>query len=407
MPKRKRTKKYEDELDYLMHKVRKLERKIRSHSGSDSSYDGSVREEFVLQETASPVLRPDDWFPEYPDDGCIYDPLNTNKDQFRPIENHQNSAKTLQNSVEEQPEPIEAEQSTQPPLEPSTQVISANTSDTPVASTSTVQVDLDDDVLKILGDEPSSAMKYGEDIRTEIATRLAHVATEGIPKETRRDIIAKYLVPANCVHIGAPKLNPEIKAAISENFIKRDKGIESKQKEMASAISCLGEIITSQLNLKEKNNDLLQKLIDLSRILCDLQYADSVTRRNFILFTLKKDLKDHLVNTKIDAWLFGENLTETIKTAKTVNKSGVDIKAVAPKPVATQNRRPRSAVSRPLNRRGPASRRPPPGPPPPAPAPRGRAPAPRVPPPRPRRRRGVTTGRRTRTSPRSAATRSS
>ncbi|XP_063544309.1 uncharacterized protein LOC134752571 [Cydia strobilella] len=421
MPKRKRVKKYEDDIDHLLHKVRKLKRKIRN-SESASSHSGS-NEEFIPQETgksfSSPVLRPDDWFPEYPDYELNYDPYSQS-DQYNgaeyledPIEADNCPIEEPQNSVENVIKPTEAQQSatrtnTQAVTDTSGNAVPGTSSNAiagisssampgasataiPGTSTSTVEhaddnkvadtIDLDDDVLQILGDDPSSATIYGKEVRAEIATRFTHVAIEGITKEIRKDLLSKYLIPANCVKIGAPKLNPEIKAAISENFAKRDKGIESKQKEMASAISCLGEIITSQLNSKEKNNDLLQKLIDLGRILCDLQYADSVTRRNFILFSLKKDLKDHLANTKIDTCLFGENLTETLKSAKAMIKSGGEIKAPVPKQPVAQYRRMKSSVSRPLNRRGPAPRRPPPGPPPPAPTPRGRAPAPRAPPP--------------------------
>ncbi|XP_063365884.1 uncharacterized protein LOC134657665 [Cydia amplana] len=425
MPKRKRAKKYEDDIDHLLHKVRKLKRKLRHNSESASSHSGS-NEELMPQDTESPVLRPDDWFPEYPDYELNYDPYSQN-DQYNgaecqedpieadncPIEESQNSVGNLIKPTEAQQNATQTVTNTSDNAVPGTSSSAiagtsssaiAGTSSSAVAgasavaipgtSTSTVEqaddnkvadtIDLDDDVLQILGDDPSSATIYGKEVRAEIATRFTHVAIEGITKETRKDLLSKYLIPANCVKIGAPKLNPEIKAAISENFAKRDKGIESKQKEMACAISCLSEIITSQLNSKEKNNDLLQKLIDLGRILCDLQYADSVTRRNFILFSLKKDLKDHLANTKIDTCLFGEDLTETLKSAKAMIKSGGEIKATAPKQPVAQYRRVRSSVSRPLNRRGPAPRRPPPGPPlPPAPIPRGRAPAPRAPPPPP------------------------
>ncbi|XP_028162005.1 uncharacterized protein LOC114353990 [Ostrinia furnacalis] len=67
--------------------------------------------------------------------------------------------------------------------------------------------------------------------------------------------------------------------------------------------------------------------MDLGRLICDVQHADSVTRKNFILFSLKKDMSEHLSNTKIDGFLFGETLADTLKTAKSINKSGVELKA--------------------------------------------------------------------------------
>jgi hypothetical protein len=148
---------------------------------------------------------------------------------------------------------------------------------------------------------------------------------------------------------------------------------------MASAIACLGEIVSTQLNFKTRDNELLQKLMDTARILCDIQYSDSSTRVHFILSSLKKDMKEHLTSTKIDSLLFGENLADTIKCAKAVNKSGIELKA----DLISKNQAKRAATgpagSKPLNRKAPAPARRQPA----APA-RSRAPAaPRAPPPLP------------------------
>lgn len=85
-------------------------------------------------------------------------------------------------------------------------------------------------------------------------------------------------MPANCHHIDAPKINPEIKSAIPETVCRRDKGIENKQKQMAIAIACLADIISSQLGQKEKGTKMLQKLMDATRMLCDIQHGDSMTK---------------------------------------------------------------------------------------------------------------------------------
>ncbi|CAG9136028.1 unnamed protein product [Plutella xylostella] len=247
-------------------------------------------------------------------------------------------------------------------------------------------VDLDDEVLKILGEDPSSTTKYGPEIRKELASRLQHIATEGLSKESRTELIRKYPLPSNCLSVGAPSLNPELKLNLQENSIKRDKGIESKQSQIASAISCLTEVISLHLNSKERNNTILQKLMDAARILCDIQHGDSVTRRNFIVFGVRNDMQEPLRRTKIDTFLFGENLPETLRSAKAVNKSSAELKvpessknsASKTKFVANQNlnrkaapaRRPAGAATAPppRYRREPAPRaqRPPPAPPAPA-----------------------------------------
>lgn len=242
-------------------------------------------------------------------------------------------------------------------MDPIISIDPANLKDKPStsqeASGDTIDADLDQDTMVILGEDPSTNVKYGPDLHKEIAKRFQHIATEGFDKDCRKALIAKYLVPSNCTYIAAPALNAELKAAIPEAAAKRDKAIVVKQEQMASAISCLGQVITSQLIAK--NNELLPKLMDTARILCDIQHYDSVTRRNFILSALKRDMKDALSSTKIDAFLFGDNLSETIKSAKAVTKSGTELK-----PETTNKnppKRPNIQTVKYLNRRAPAPAR--------------------------------------------------
>lgn len=189
---------------------------------------------------------------------------------------------------------------------------------------------LDSEILEILGDDPSVIKEYSKDIQADLAVRLQHVAIQGLTNEIKKQLQEKYLPPANCPLIDAPMLNPEIKAALTEPVIKRDKSIELKQKQLSSAISSIGEALTLLMTSENKDTQLIKLLIDASRILCNCQNTDSLTRRNFILFNLKKDMKDQLLKTKIDKYLFGADLSESIKMAKTISKSGAELKAPAP-----------------------------------------------------------------------------
>lgn len=196
------------------------------------------------------------------------------------------------------------------------------------------------EILEILGADPSVTQEYGHDINKDVATRFEHITTSGLDKEIRKDLIKNFLVPGNCTNIAAPKLNVEIKAALNEQVIKRDKAIESRQKQIAAGISALGKIISDQLSTKDKNNDLIKNLMDIGRIFCDIQHSESEARRNFALYSVKKEMKEQLSTTKIDTFLFGNNFTETIKTAKAVSKSSSDLKPDSnqkPKPATSVN----------------------------------------------------------------------
>lgn len=200
--------------------------------------------------------------------------------------------------------------------------------------------ELDAEILQILGEDPTKPSVFGKQIQNDVAVRFEHIATTGLTKEDRKNLTDKYLVPENCKLVGAPALNPEIKAALSEMVVKRDKVIETKQSIMAAAISSLGQAITVLLSSNEKNTDLLRLLMDTGRTLSDCQHNDTVTRRNFVLYAVKKDMKESLQNAKVDNFLFGEQLSDTLKAAKAISKSGADLKAPPPPKTNTFARTP-------------------------------------------------------------------
>ncbi|KAL0840534.1 hypothetical protein ABMA28_015752 [Loxostege sticticalis] len=247
---------------------------------------------------------------------------------------------------------------------------------------------LDDDILEILGDDPTTTVEYGKNIRQELAARFNHIATNGMNKENRKELCEKYLIPENCKLIGAPALNAEVKAALNETTLKRDKLIESRQKRIAAAISCLGEALSHALESKNKDNAQIKRLMDAARLICDSQHNDSISRRNLAVYSLKKEMKEPLLNTKIDTSLFGEHLTDSLKVAKAVTKSSSELKSQF-KPPPSKNWKAPVAGRRPPDRRAPpaapitsaqSALRPPPPPQPTAEPRNTRAPSSRRPP---------------------------
>lgn len=218
----------------------------------------------------------------------------------------------------------------------------------PAGSSEDKETELDKDILDLLGEEPSKDKKYGQNLKNELAVRWLHILTTGLKKETRKDLLEKYLIPENCKNIDAPILNPETKAALSETLVKKDKAIESKQKQRAAALSSLGEALTCLFDLGFKETSVIKPLLDAARLICDLQHHDSLIRRSFICSTLKKEVKDQLYNTEIDKYLFSEKLADTLKAAKAIQKSGTDMK------ISSQVKTKKSAAAnRPLNSKPP------------------------------------------------------
>lgn len=192
---------------------------------------------------------------------------------------------------------------------------------------------LDNEVLEILGEDPTVPKVVGKDILPALGIRLEHIATTGLTSELRKELLSKYALPSNCPLLGAPSLNPEVKAAITESVLKRDQSIEGKQKQLAIAISCVTEAITPLMTHDKKDPHQLQLLMDAVRMLCDIQYKHTSIRRGLLMNNLKKDLKDQIQGTKVDSFLFGHNFADNLKTAKAISKSGAELKPTAPKAI--------------------------------------------------------------------------
>lgn len=69
------------------------------------------------------------------------------------------------------------------------------------------------------GENPTKNKSYSSPIQSDLAVRWEYIVTPGLPKKVTKDLLGKYFVPENCQKIGAPKLNPEIKAALSETLV--------------------------------------------------------------------------------------------------------------------------------------------------------------------------------------------
>lgn len=192
--------------------------------------------------------------------------------------------------------------------------------------------DIDPNVLLILGEDPSTINSHGDDLNQHVASRWQHILLNGLSKEVKTEILKQYLVPANCTHLKAPKLNPEMKAALNEANFKKDFFSEAKQNQLSSCLTALGKVLDKALELN-LNQDILKPLSDAGRLLCDYHHRESQSRRFAIMNTLNKETRNAVKDTKIDEYLFGSELADQLKSAKAISKSGSDMRTTsAPRP---------------------------------------------------------------------------
>ncbi|CAH0718645.1 unnamed protein product, partial [Brenthis ino] len=57
-----------------------------------------------------------------------------------------------------------------------------------------------------------------------------------------------------------------------------------------------------------------------------MHHYETKTRRKFVIASINTSLKDTLANSEADKFLFGDNMSEKLKTAKTVRRSAEALK---------------------------------------------------------------------------------
>ena len=72
--------------------------------------------------------------------------------------------------------------------------------------------------------------------------------------------------------------------------------------------------------------ELIKKLSEAARFLADLQRDKTQTRRSLILAALSSSQKETLETGEADEWLFGQKLGDRLKAAKSIVRSGNELK---------------------------------------------------------------------------------
>lgn len=189
-----------------------------------------------------------------------------------------------------------------------------------------------DEILNMLGEAKKIDEALGEKIPNEISERWGKILVDGLGKDHKEAILGKMLVPENFLLARAPKLNPEVCAVLSDTIKNRDKRLEKVQNQLGSGIAGLvnltKDLITSDLD----KMDIIKRISEVSQILLDLHYEETVNRRKLIVPLLDKKFWNTIQGVKREVFLFGDKLGENIKNSKDIEKSGQQIKKPSTQP---------------------------------------------------------------------------
>lgn len=113
--------------------------------------------------------------------------------------------------------------------------------------------------------------------------------------------------------------------------IKKDTYQYLAQNQLGAGINAIGAALTEVLNAEKSSehtvdvSKFIERLADAGRILSDLHHDMSKTRKSFIVPRLNPIVKHIADDSSIDKWLFGEKFSESLKTAKAMEKSSKDL----------------------------------------------------------------------------------
>ncbi|XP_067214372.1 uncharacterized protein [Linepithema humile] len=199
------------------------------------------------------------------------------------------------------------------------------------------QLDLDESLLLIMGDEPP-ASKEELKVHSSIAKRWGPWFKTSMKKEEKEELCKKY-PRAGSFSLEAPILNEELTRCLKESALKRDKYFSITQNLVGTALAALVPTITTLITSNtEDSKKALTDAWNSARILVEIHRSQTIARRACILPSLSKPFAEALEKREADTFLFGEKLGEKINQLKSVDKLGREIKLQFPKKPTPQTK---------------------------------------------------------------------
>ncbi|XP_069355792.1 uncharacterized protein [Maniola hyperantus] len=202
----------------------------------------------------------------------------------------------------------------------------------PGPATEPAAPELDPDILSALGETTKEVPKFGPKIHDKLSCLWLPILKKGLNKDVKEKLVKEYLIPENCSLLQAPKLNPEISAAVVEGARTRDKRVETVQQQLGQGIAALNKGLELLLDDGKNRIQAIKFLSDSCRILCDLHYVETESRKKIITPGLDKAFLNIIQDVDRDDLLFGNKLSEKIKATKVIEKQGLQIKKPPPTP---------------------------------------------------------------------------
>ncbi|XP_071640624.1 uncharacterized protein [Temnothorax longispinosus] len=178
------------------------------------------------------------------------------------------------------------------------------------------------------GDQaPSTSSAWNPIILNSIQTK----ARVGLKDDIRTSLLAKYETKADLAALAPPKLNKELRSALTPSVLKRDEYQSLSQAQVGACLNALGSgmsiLLKSEIRhkLKDDARSALSFLSEGIHLLSDHHFRLSLARRAFTKLSFNIIGKNAAKTAPIDEFLFGQNFAETLKAAQACEKAGRDV----------------------------------------------------------------------------------
>ncbi|KAB0802677.1 hypothetical protein PPYR_04863 [Photinus pyralis] len=220
--------------------------------------------------------------------------------------------------------------SPEPPLVIRDDAITEPLVDENILSLENIPLDIDE-FADVLGNDGPVKSTQAANLHEAIASRWTHILQNGVSLETLQKLSEQYSIPGNCSLLAPPVLNPEILSVLANDRSARDNSYKEIHSRTATALTAMGRAMSLLLQdssiAKDLRDAILMPLGDASRILVNSLFVISDTRRKLIVPTLNNNIKEALEKTKPGELLFGANVSECVRDAKSIQTAGKELKA--------------------------------------------------------------------------------
>ena len=152
------------------------------------------------------------------------------------------------------------------------------------------------------------------------------IARFGLSEGESKLLLDRNPLPPDCSFLELPKVNAAVRELMDVKLREHDDCIVQKQRLLAAALAGIGATVSPYLGeLDESESTLLQPLFDAARLLEMVFHSKSVMRRTMLIRLINPNFQETVEEAEIGEFLFGTDLLERIRQAKTLKQSAADL----------------------------------------------------------------------------------